>query len=72
MADRSTLEHNPNLVRDVEAYVTREWTRIGENVGYGGRPGSIQDAFMASSAHRRNVLGQFNRVGVGVHLPRVG
>jgi hypothetical protein len=65
MADRSTLEHNPNLVRDVEAFVTRDWTRIGENVGYGPRPGPIQDAFMASSGHRRNVLGQYNRVGVG-------
>jgi hypothetical protein len=65
MADRGELQHNPDVVAQVEAAVTPDWARIGENVGYGPRPGAIQDAFMASAGHRDNVLGRYNRVGVG-------
>jgi uncharacterized protein YkwD len=44
-----------------------DWHTWGENVGY--TPGSIQglqDAFMASTPHRHNVLeGDFRRVAIG-------
>lgn len=43
------------------------WARLGENVGYGYSLEQVQGAFMASTAHRANILdGSYNRVGVGV------
>ncbi len=65
LAGSGVLQHNPNLVRDIEANVTRDWTRIGENVGFGPSVASLQTAFMNSPSHRQNILGPFNRVGIG-------
>jgi uncharacterized protein YkwD len=39
---------------------------MAENVGVGGSLGAVHDALMASSGHRANILGGFDRVGVGV------
>lgn len=41
------------------------WTRIAENVGRGQSPTSLHEAFMASPAHRANILGEYNYVGIG-------
>jgi hypothetical protein len=41
------------------------WSRVGENVGRGQSPSSLHTAFMNSSAHAANVLGDYNYVGVG-------
>lgn len=43
------------------------WRALGENVGYGSSVASVQDAYMASSGHRANVLKTtWNWVGVGM------
>jgi uncharacterized protein YkwD len=60
-----TLSHNPNLVDQVNNEVTTQWTRLGENVGFGPDVAQLEQAFMNSSAHRANILGDYNRVGVG-------
>lgn len=41
------------------------WTRIGENVGRGPSASAIFSAFMGSSGHRANILGDFTHMGVG-------
>ncbi len=42
------------------------WCELGENVGYGPRVGTIQNAYMASPGHRANILStKWNGVGVG-------
>jgi len=42
------------------------WTILGENVGVGGTVGSLQQAFMASPAHKDNILlPGFTNFGVG-------
>jgi len=41
------------------------WDRIGENVGRGQSPSSLHEAFMKSSGHKENVLGDYNYVGIG-------
>jgi uncharacterized protein YkwD len=41
------------------------WDKMGENVGRGQSPGSLHDAFMASSGHKKNILGDYNYVGIG-------
>jgi uncharacterized protein YkwD len=43
------------------------WVVLGENVGVGGSVESLNDAFMASPAHKANILySTFRHVGVGV------
>lgn len=62
MADDSRISHRPNLA----SVVTSGWRRLAENVGVGPSLPRMHDAFMASPGHRANVLGDFDRVGVGV------
>ena len=50
----------------LSASVPSCWRSLGENVGYGTSAASVQDAYMNSSGHRANILGDFTRVGVGV------
>jgi hypothetical protein len=46
--------------------VTTGWAAIGENVGMGPNPDILHQAFMASPSHKANILGDYDRVGVGV------
>jgi uncharacterized protein YkwD len=39
---------------------------VGENVGYGGSLEELLAAFMASPPHAQNILGSYQRTGVGV------
>lgn len=66
MAQSGSLAHNPSLASDVDRMVTTQWTRLGENVGVGWDVPGLHAAFMNSPGHRANVLGDFNRVGIGV------
>jgi uncharacterized protein YkwD len=44
-----------------------DWAVAGENVGVGSTLAGVQNAFMASPAHRENILGDsFNHAAVGV------
>lgn len=65
MAAQNRLHHNPNLAADIAAAVP-DWQRGGENVGVGYDVAGLHAAFMASPAHRANVLGDWRYVGVGV------
>ena len=66
MSSRNQLSHDPNLAADATA-VDPGWRSLGENVGSGYDVRQLNDAFMASPAHRANILStRFNRVGIGV------
>jgi hypothetical protein len=54
------ISHNPNL-----AGVTSGWSSLGENVGVGPNVDRLHSAFMASSGHRANILGNYNYIGIG-------
>jgi uncharacterized protein YkwD len=61
MTNQNRLFHTPNLGERVT-----NWTKLGENVGYGGTVRSIHRMFMRSSGHKANVLNRdFRFVGVG-------
>jgi hypothetical protein len=61
MAARRSYYHNPNLSSEVGG-----WQALAENVGKGSDAGSLHNAFMASSGHRRNILSStYTEVGVG-------
>jgi hypothetical protein len=55
------LSHNPNLADQMPS----DWTRIGENVGYGPTVDAVHTAFMNSAGHRANILGDYTQVGIG-------
>lgn len=63
MAARRDLSHRPELGRAIVG----NWSRIGENVGVGPSIERTHEAFMNSPGHRANVLGDFDRVGVGIY-----
>lgn len=46
--------------------VTTGWSVLGENVGKGPSPSVLHRAFMESPSHKANILGNFDKVGVGV------
>jgi hypothetical protein len=60
MMSAGSIYHNPGL-----SGVTGVWHALGENVGVGADANSLHDAFMGSSAHRGNILGDYNYVGIG-------
>ena len=41
------------------------WSALAENVGRGGTVDSLHTAFMNSSGHKKNILGDYNYVGIG-------
>lgn len=63
MAATSTLSHRPDLA----AVAPGDWTRLGENVGYGSAVGSLHDAFVASPGHYANLIKpEYQYIGVAV------
>ncbi len=63
MLDEDNLHHNPDL-----GSVTEGWWRLGENVGVGPDASILHDAFMNSEGHRRNIMGEWDYVGIGVQV----
>lgn len=47
------------------ASATTGWSQLGENVGMGPNPSVLHSAFMSSPSHKANILGDYDRVGVG-------
>lgn len=72
MNAESRLYHNPNLAADITTWVTPHWLRIGENVGVGGSVPRLHRAFWDSPGHRANIVGDYNRVGIGVSVTSSG
>ena len=61
MMAAGSIFHSSNL-----AGVASGWEALAENVGAGPSVDSLHTAFMNSSGHRRNILGDYNYAGVGV------
>ena len=63
MMDAAQLFHSSSA--ELGAAGGQGWERIGENVGRGQSPTSLHNAFMESSGHRDNILGDYNYIGIG-------
>lgn len=62
MARTLSLEHNPSYA----SWLPTGWSRAGENVGYAYDDTTLNDAWVASSGHRENMLNPaFTHVGIG-------
>jgi Cysteine-rich secretory protein family len=63
MASQNKLYHNPSLASQAPS----DWTKLGENVGYGPNTSTIHDAFVKSPGHYANLVDAgFNAMGIGV------
>jgi uncharacterized protein YkwD len=62
-----TLCHNPDLA-SVAASIAPTWQHAGENIGVGGTVDAIQQAFLNSPPHYANIVGPYDRVGIGVTI----
>ena len=75
MAADNSLHHRPDLVAAISA-VEANWQGAGENVGVSNDPGigtvtiveTLHNKFMNSPEHFANIVGDYNRVGIGVVL----
>lgn len=63
MMDANQIYHSTSA--ELQAAAGSGWSRLGENVGRGGSVSSLHQAFMNSSGHRANILGDYNYVGIG-------
>ncbi len=65
MAATGKLEHTGGG-NNLDPSGVTGWCSYGENVGYGASVETVQAQFMNSTIHKNNILGRFDRVGVGV------
>jgi len=63
--NRSALCHRPDLGPAL-ANVGPGWRKGGENIGVGDDVDQIQNAFVSSPGHYANIVGDYDRVGIGV------
>ena len=65
-ATKNLLYHNPSLVAGITSHGSRDWGRVGENVGRGWGADSLFEAYMNSPGHRANILDPDYRIlGIG-------
>jgi uncharacterized protein YkwD len=65
MASTGVVEHTGGGSR-VNTSGLPKWCAVGENVGKGTSIDNLHAAWMRSSPHKANILGNYNRVGTGV------
>jgi hypothetical protein len=63
MADAGDIYHSSSS--ELTNAAGAGWSGLAENVGKGGSTTSLHDAFLASPAHKKNILGDYNYVGIG-------
>jgi Cysteine-rich secretory protein family len=63
--NHTALCHRPDLANALSSIDTG-WHHGGENIGVGGDVEALQGAFVESSGHYANIVGPYDRVGVGV------
>lgn len=63
MMDAGKIYHSSSA--ELQAAAGSGWSKVGENVGRGGTVKTLHKAFMDSSGHKANILGDYNYVGIG-------
>ena len=63
MIDSGGIYHSTSA--ELQAAAGSGWSKLGENVGRGGSVSSLHTAFMNSPGHKANIVGDYNKVGIG-------
>lgn len=61
--DNSIFMHNPNYSKQIP----KGWKRAGENIAAGQQLNEVTQAWVDSKPHYKNMIGDFNRVGIAVY-----
>lgn len=61
-ASEGKMYHNPNY----STQITGGWSGAAENVAYGYAVSDVTTGWMNSEGHRKNILGDYNAIGIGV------
>lgn len=71
-ARTGSMAHRPGLGDAHTAFCGPAWRTVGENVGHASTAARLNELWWASSSHRSNMLGGFDRVGIGVWRDATG
>lgn len=71
MAAQQNLYHCSCWASQITS-VDPNWTNIGQNIGFGYDPASMQASFMNSAPHRANILGAYRFIGIGADVDGAG
>lgn len=63
MHDAEVFEHNPKYSKQI----TAKWKRAGENIAAGQTVDTVFEAWRKSKSHRKNMLGDYTHIGIGVY-----
>jgi hypothetical protein len=61
-ASAGSMSHNPSYSTQIPG----GWSAAAENVAYGYAANDVTNGWMNSDGHRKNILGDFNSVGIGI------
>lgn len=61
-ASEGRMYHNPNY----STQIAGGWSAAAENVAYGYAVADVTTGWMNSEGHRKNILGDYNSIGIGV------
>lgn len=61
-ASEGKMYHNPNYSTQIAA----GWSGAAENVAYGYAVADVTTGWLNSEGHRKNILGDYNSIGIGV------
>lgn len=77
MASRSELSHELDIdgqstLTDRLRFVGYHYQNAGENIAWNYSSNTVVEGWMNSAGHRRNILGNFTEIGVGVATNEAG
>jgi uncharacterized protein YkwD len=67
-----SMAHRPGLGEAYTSFCGPAWRIVGENVGHANTAERLNELWWASSSHRSNMLGGFDRVGIGAWRDATG
>jgi uncharacterized protein YkwD len=71
-ARTGSMAHRPGLAEAYTSFCGPSWRIVGENVGHANTAERLNELWWESSSHRSNMLGGFDRVGIGVWRDATG
>jgi uncharacterized protein YkwD len=79
MASKNRLTHtsrglaNGETLNDRISYVGyKNWSGLAENIAWNSGADEVVEAWMNSPGHRRNILGDYNEIGIAIAINEKG
>jgi uncharacterized protein YkwD len=79
MAEKNNLSHTSrglhngeNLSDRIKTVGYQGWIGIAENIAWNSHPDEVVDDWMNSPGHRRNILGDYDEIGIAIAVNKKG